>query len=427
MLGLKLLEDEKKQDDVMYYERVSLMGAMDRLHAKKDEDEKFDIHVFRNVVLQMDHTKGAEMMNALASIPSIFSSSQGLRLSNIDGLLINDKVTPVFGKSGLRGRLKIQHILNNTTLETLNDVKMFYDSAIRAVASQISQKPVFAENITKSMFLSSQLENMPLYINRSLDDNLEVMPGLNVPMYTVAGEFAFTPLQPKNGYVDFCSVVHYSEKDLARIWLCIPRQQSWPICDALTDSCQLLTETGGNSRDWLPGCVTPHHHRNMVVTPSFLDAVGIKYSIITQRPGDMIYLSSRVYYQILCVSANAEESIGVGSLAWKKQISNFLSCKCPGGEVTQIRAANTSLKHDEVINSLKFIICEVPQCGKMMKRCKRDEHLKTVHGVRNPNHPQPSCIYCKAYFGSVEWLQKHIEEKHPGGYTVKRAKIRPTN
>lgn len=87
---------------------------------------------------------------------------------------------------------------------------------------------------------------------------------------------------------------------------------------------------------WEENCAFPLHHKSLLLSTKFLKQNGIKYEIIIQKPGDMLYVGFGIYHQVINNNFNCSEAVNVGSLPWNMSAHLFHSCLCPDSEVQMI-------------------------------------------------------------------------------------------
>ena len=63
---------------------------------------------------------------------------------------------------------------------------------------------------------------------------------------------------------------------------------------------------------------TPHFHKNLTVTIEWLERNEIKYEMLSQRPGDSVYVGPTILHQVVNFGINLAEAVNVGGSAWLK-------------------------------------------------------------------------------------------------------------
>ena len=129
----------------------------------------------------------------------------------------------------------------------------------------------------------------------------------------------------------------------------------------------------------LESCVLPLHHKNLVLTPRFLDEHQIRYEFLVQHPGDLVYVRYGILHQVINVGLNVAEAINVGSNAWNS--GNDLKMLCP--------CKMSKLKHDATNTDVDMSI----KVGKPKARSHR-------------------CETCEKSFDTKKLLAKHTMTDH---------------
>lgn len=164
--------------------------------------------------------------------------------------------------------------------------------------------------------------------------------------------------------------------------------------------------------NWREGCPTPHHHKHMMLTPSFLRDAGIKYEMVVQRPGDLVYVGCLVYHQVVNFGVTLAEAVNVGGSDWNHSANRFISCQCPGSGVEFIRRRNYVY---EVVKAHKIRIyeCQYEGCSEIFDSPAHYNVHTRNHLFYIVNPYKAICVHCNNIYMNQESLRKHVERQHP--------------
>lgn len=233
-----------------------------------------------------------------------------------------------------------------TYISTINKHKMtlFLDAIsngnLTSMNAQITDK-------SNSSSIKSYLNDIPNNVDPAKNPNLSYSLGTNIPEFQLAGTFSFSELQPQNGYLDFCSLIHWGINS-QKHWLIVHPKHTWKLIQVVANEIERFRKSDSNSYSaWEKGCCTPLNHKNIVLTPEFLEACDVPYQIVVQEPGSLIYLVRGVYYQVLNIGISFSESVAVGSLLWNIGADLFISCHCKNSSFKYVPRNDSCFCHEK--------------------------------------------------------------------------------
>ena len=156
-------------------------------------------------------------------------------------------------------------------------------------------------------------------------------------------------------------------------------------------------------------CSTPMNHKNIFVSPNFLKIHQIRYQIIVQRPGDLVYVESMVYHQVINFGTNLAEAVNVGSNTWNAAANQCIPCICPDNAITAIVRNSRSYEVTKSHNA-KIYSCNINDCSATFSK-KVNLKMHSIHHANSARNKLISLI-CSATYKSKESLRKHVLRKH---------------
>ena len=279
-----------------------------------------------------------------------------------------------------------------------------YDGVINAVVER-RLAPVYGKNFPlgdTDYGVKSALERVPYNTNPAINDCLAKCPGINVPTFYLAGQGSFTPIHQEDGFLDACNFVHWGDPSAKyhKLWLLVHPNDTYRCINAMRKDIAKLFPENDHLLEHVGdmGCSGPHYHKNIVVTAAWLKQRNIKFEIIDQRPGDLLYLAPTILHQVVNLSVNFAEACNVGSPMWNRVAEAFVGCTCPNtstmhqglkgfkcarcvGSSKLYLTKNSLYAHTSVYHRGKLVVrCEV--CGKFYSTINSyRRHKRNVHGV----------------------------------------------
>ena len=151
------------------------------------------------------------------------------------------------------------------------------------------------------------------------------------------------------------------------------------------------------------------NHKNIFLSPNFLKINDIRYQVIVQRSGDLVYVDSMVYHQVINFGMNLAEAVNVGSSKWNVSANHCIPCTCTDNAVTAIVRNSRSYEITKSHNASTHV-CDINGCSASFTN-KIGLDTNKIHHV-NPATRKLICITCNKPYKSKESLQKHILRAH---------------
>lgn len=159
------------------------------------------------------------------------------------------------------------------------------------------------------------------------------------------------------------------------------------------------------------------------LTAEFLNKYKIKFQIVLQRPGQLIYTKSNVYHQVINNNVNLCEAINVASPAWNLATLTFgfTSCLCADSvimviipnldsaqNVVRTSKLTVSAEGNALINT-KLYTCDDCRTYHTDRKSNLISHMRNKHAKNT--HPIPdyhTCSYCRAKVNLAHFI-KHSQ------------------
>ena len=208
----------------------------------------------------------------------------------------------------------------------------------------------------------------------------------------------------EDSLADSANVSHVGKE---KIWMFVDRQDYARINRIVAQKLKDLSDVDGGDAGLLTeNCVLPLHHKNLVLTPRFLDENGIRYESLVQGAGDLVYIRYGILHQVINVGLNVAEAINVGSDAWN--FGNDLKMLCPC-ELCQLDHAETNMDVDMTVKvgipRVRSYPCEA--CTKIFgTRRLLVKHQKEDHDAKH------ACEIFDKQFQHVQSLKRHVRAAH---------------
>lgn len=142
-------------------------------------------------------------------------------------------------------------------------------------------------------------------------------------------------------------------------------------------------------------------HKMYHITLDVLKKHGIKYFLIEQIPGDVVYVKPAVFHQVINIEANFAEAINFGSDDWNSGSEMSSTFKCALSRVQPIQ------RNRQFVNVTESIVVRMHDCPDYLFQTTRKnalgEHMKKKH-----NNPTPFvCNHCKKAYSYSCGLTNH--------------------
>ena len=222
-------------------------------------------------------------------------------------------------------------------------------------------------------------------------------------MFYIGGTGSFTELHVEDSIADSANVIHFSKEN---IWMFIDRQDYARINQIVAQKLKDFSDVDNDAGLATDSCVLPLHHKNLVLTPRFLEKHQIRYEFLVQRAGYLVYVRYGVLHQVINVGLNVAEAINVGSDAWN--LGNELKMLCPC-EMCKIEHAETNMDVYMSVNvgmpKARSHRCDT--CTRIFGTKKLFvKHEKTDHGSKL------ACRDCDKQFNHSQSVNRHIRMAH---------------
>ena len=202
-------------------------------------------------------------------------------------------------------KLQVELLITVNDVDSTHDLAVAYDEVNDAVVER-RLAPVYGKNFPlgdKDFGVKSALERVPYNTDPAVNDCLAKCPDINVPTFYLARQGSFTRIHQKDGFLDACNFVHWGDPNAKyhKLWLLVHPNDTWRCISAMREDVAKLFRVNGHLLEHVGtmDCSAPHFHKNLVVTEGWLKQRYIKFEIIDQRPGDLIYLAPTILYQVV--------------------------------------------------------------------------------------------------------------------------------
>ena len=139
------------------------------------------------------------------------------------------------------------------------------------------------------------------------------MPGINTSMFYVGSTGSFTEMHVEDSLADSVNVIHAGK---GKIWMIIDRRDYARTNEMVAQMLHNVSrdDVNGKSKTELKMCILPLQHKNLVLTPRFLDEHEIRYEFVVQKAGDLLYVRYGILHQVVNLGLNVAEAINVGPM-----------------------------------------------------------------------------------------------------------------
>ena len=231
------------------------------------------------------------------------------------------------------------------------------------------------------------------------------MPGINTSMFYIGNAGSFTELHVEDSIADSANVIHAGKE---KIWMFVNREDYARINQIVAQKLKDFLDVN-NDEAGLESCVLPLHHKNLILTPRFLDEHEIRYEFLVQRPGDLVYVQYGVLHQVINVGLNVAEAINVGSDAWNVAKELKMLCPCKMCKLKNA-ATNTDVDMSIKVGKAKARSHWCETCEKSFDTKQLlTKHKMTDHGVK------VVCGIWDKQFKHPQSLDRHVRITHRTG------------
>lgn len=299
------------------------------------------------------------------------------------------------------------------------ETEQLFDRCVREYASG-ALNPVYLMNATaEQLSVVPRLTSLPWHIHPDRNPAIGVCLGVNCPTFYFAGRLAFTDLHVEDNLLDSANLIHYGEPGSGKIWLCVCPKDFRVLNIALAESIARLRTLGRDVSDYLDGCLVPANHKNIVITTEYLRSRNIEYQLITQRPGDLVYVGSGIFHQVINLGVNLAEAVNVGSSQWQAGADRFVPCGCKSNAVVAV-PSNPSV--DSVVRDRpsESIVCPTEGCP--YSTTWKTHMLAHLQHEADPSAPRKfACHLCPRLYIHSQHLDRHVREFHGSKGRLKKA------
>lgn len=256
--------------------------------------------------------------------------------------------------------------------------------------------------------------NVPDLISHTkYPDNLPKIPGKNVPVFNLAGKLSFTEVKLVDRNFDFCSLMRFGMENARKLWMVILPESSdllrRLLRDAMNDdsskeSSKIKKESEGDEPAEPQYLFNLDDHKDIIITPKFCTSHGIKFQIIEQYPGDLIYIGPFIYYQVFNTGINLTEYVDVGSINCISPGDGSIFCVCAYSPKEDSETPSTG-----DVSEKKFLQFRCDHCH--IWPSTKDELIRHLirHLPKNINSKiMFPCELCEDELGSKDDLIRHL-------------------
>lgn len=257
--------------------------------------------------------------------------------------------------------------------------------------------------------LQCQLSKFAINVNSRVN-NSEASRGINVPTFYLSSSQSITPMHIEDHCLDAINLIIHSEDDAMKLWLIVHPAFYAYINRMLVEKIHKIRNED-KSQDvnsllskWDDNCSHPLHHKSLVITTAFLRKHKIRYEIVVQKPGDIIYVRPGLYHQVVNTGITFAEAVNVGSALWHLNYYLFDTCVCLDRCIDYVEP-NFTAQHNQVTvkqSALDFK-CNI---------CPAYFHVDADLQEHKELHSGFICELCEETFASKFSLERHIKSFH---------------
>lgn len=305
-------------------------------------------------------------------------------------------------------RMCLHQQLLHSAVEWTNADERSWDEEIMTHNQAIYYNGMLLSEITN--YLEAPVRKCLSQIHPKLNRDVDRMPGINTSMFYLGCTGSYSEMHIEDANLDSINVVHFNldperSAKTSKIWIIVPDKE-------------LLYEKSlynyENTEKSSPNATTCCHfldHKRCYVSLEFLKKYKIRYHIVKQKPGDVIYLKPGVFHQVININTNFAEAINFGSLEWNCGNCMSSTCKCTGLSQLQHIHPNSQMVHKVVARHVKMYACIVDGCAFDTPR-QNDwgKHLQNEHNIERPFE----CKKCDRKYLTLNHLTSHNCPKGDG-------------
>lgn len=238
---------------------------------------------------------------------------------------------------------------------------------------------------------SCLLQKIQSHISIGTNQNRDEMPGINTSMHYIGTKGSYTPLHEEDGGLSSINLLKCGKE---KVWLVIDYKWQSEVEKLVAE---YLTDANVESN-----CNQILKHKIYFITPNLLKKWNIPYSVLVQKPGDLLFIRSGTYHAVVNTGRNIAEAINYGCDKWNGSYQPS-TCKCSESNKSDVE------QNKAVVTVHKRIKKELYQCGTgecnemFTTKSKLVKHLKTFHSVTEKYR----CLICDKVFEKKYNLQRH--------------------
>ena len=305
-------------------------------------------------------------------VASFLDFAIDLSLQPIDDNRLYEKCKVSLGEQRTRrnrtGSQTLERLNENIGVRNDHDVENSIGSDRRSIVSRVEQFFSNATQADSKLLYIYNCESPPQgvvsclsvtsgHLDPRKNSRIEKMLGINTSMFYIGGcTGSFTELHVEDSIADSANM------GKVKIWMIIDRQEYARINEIVAQKWKDFSDANGdNARLSAERCVLPLHHKNLVLTPRFLDEHKIRYEFVLQNAGDLLYIRYGILHQVINVGLNVAEAINVGSDAWNFGNELKMLCPCDDCQLDHV-ATNTDVGMSVNVGKPRIIrMRDVPQ------------------------------------------------------------------
>lgn len=310
----------------------------------------------------------------------------------------------------LRGASNIakgRELLRRLTADDVRDTPTF-----TSPASSVENFFTSATKPGANLLLVSNCENPPDgvrpvlgglsgHLDKSNNDSIEELPGINTSMFYVGETNSFAGMRVEDSVADGLTLLHAGTE---KIWVVVDRKHYVQVNSLVADELHRLDKITER-------CTLPMHHKNIMLTPRFLDDHKIRYEFIVQEAGDLVFVRYGTLHQEINCGLNMAEEITIGSNAWNIVNDVSMLCPCVSDEDTST-CLLSRMETNEVdmivrVSKKKVRTCKCDTCDRVFRtKALLETHRRDDHDAR------VACELCSKTYTYARNLVVHIRLEH---------------
>lgn len=208
----------------------------------------------------------------------------------------------------------------------------------------------------------------------------EEMPGINTSMFYVGSNLSFSQMHVEDGKLESLNLVYFNlyvnSSYPSKAWIVVSDRDFVKFTCTVHQQFEDAVKIANAQQE----CSSILNHKSVYVATNFLRESCIEFDVILQYPGDVVYIKSGAYHQVININANVAEAINYGSSEWNAFTANHaLFCLCAQNKLRNIDP-NPEMVCVVKSRKVKIYICQMEDCGFYSSAWKYAiKHCKTNH------------------------------------------------